>query len=187
MVDSQHRYSRGCSGDLVVKLLVSVFDGDNFPAGSQIAEFGQPLVFEIESHYLVAAGQKQRVGISVFDADFIALTTAGPKADARHLIDPETDEPLVSVPITWDVSFIPSTRLLTDILAEAIQHGVDYPHHGINCACQDDQVREIRLQISKALPPDGCLTPEQWSGGIQERLNAKARVRAILEQVVRNL
>ena len=53
----------------------------------------------------------------------------------------------------WDVSFIPTRRLLADILADVVQHGLDYPSHGTGCICMDElPPGRIRLQVSKAAP-----------------------------------
>ena len=73
---------------------------------------------------------------------------------------------------------------MADILADVITLDVD---HGINCSCMDQAAREIRLQISKALPPDGRTTDTDWADPTQDRLNAKARVRHVLSMVERNL
>lgn len=177
-----------------MRLLVTVFDLDgesSFPVGSQICEPGQPLTFEVESRYLVAAGQKHTVGISVFDADFIVLSRVGAHLlDARHLMrwdKEEGDVPLINVPIVWDVSFLPSMRLLADILADVVRHETDHTGHGINCICMDEYAREIRLQISKALPPDGRTTEQEWAAAIQDRLNSKARIKHVLDMVLRGL
>lgn len=163
-----------------MRLLVTVFDldgGDSFPVGSQVCEPGQPLTFEVESRYLVAAGQKHTVGISVFDADAIVSSQVR-QDDATHLN-------LVDVPVVWDVSFIPSQRGLAEILADVVAHGLANPEHGISCSCMDQAAREIRLQVSKSLPPDGRTTDSEWSQPIRERVMSKARVRHVLDMVLR--
>jgi len=167
-----------------MKLVVAVFNADNMPEGNIVCESGDSLSFQITSPYLVSAGQPVTVGISVYEYDVLARAQGATLESATHLRN-EDDAPLVDVPVVWDVSFIPSNRLLADILAEAVQHGVDYPDHGINCSCMDQYAREIRLQLSKAIPPDGRTTDTDWAEPIQERLNAKARIRYILDLVLR--
>lgn len=162
-----------------MKLLVTVYNADNMPVGAQRCEDEQPLTFHVTSPYLVSAGQSMPVGITVFDYDLLAGLTSGPK-DARQL-------DLVQVPVVWDVSFLPTRRLLADILADVVAHGWEHPRHGIDCACMDRFSREIRLQVSKAIPPDGRTTDSDWAAPIQERLNAKARIRHVLMMVERNL
>lgn len=164
-----------------MRLIVAVSAREGYPPETKLCSPGDPLTFSIVSDYLVSAGQAIDIGVSVFDADAMVLNQMGPKADARHLVREDNETPLIDLPVTWDVSFIPSTRLLADILADAVQHGRDYPHHGVNCACMDQFAREVRLQISKALPPDNRTTDTDWAQPIQERLDAKARVRWVLE------
>ena len=167
-----------------MRLIVAVFNSDNMPGGSQVCEPGQPLTFSITSPYLVSAGQPVQVGVSVFEYNVLARAQGGSLVDARHLRDDELDTSLVEVPIVWDVSFIPSTRLLADILKDVVDHGQRHPTHGINCICMDEYSREIRLQVSKAIPPDGRTTDTDWAQPIQERLNAKARIRHVLNMVI---
>lgn len=162
-----------------MRLLVTAYDPNGMPAGSQIMEPGQPVSFHIPSPFLVSAGQDILLGVSVFDVDFMVRNYV-PLADATHLN-------LVDVPVVWDVSFIPSTRLLADILADVVQHGVDNPSHGTGCVCMDQYAREIRLQVSKAIPPDGRTTAEDWAEGVHERIEAKARIRHVLMMVERNM
>jgi hypothetical protein len=162
-----------------MKLLVTIYDQDNSPAGAQKCTDGQPLTFTFKSPYLISAGQEVTVGVTVFDYDLLRNLTSGPK-DATHLN-------LIEVPVVWDVSFIPSNRLLADILAEAVQHGVDFPSHGVDCACMDRLVREMRLQVSKAIPPDGRTTGDDWAAPIHDRITAKARIRSVLRMMEHNL
>lgn len=171
-----------------MRLLVTVFDLDgesSFPVGSQICEPGQPLTFEVESRYLVAAGQKHTVGVSVFDADAMVRAQGGPIVPLWPLVREDGETPLVDVPVVWDVSFIPTRRLLADILADVVTHGLNNPEHGFNCTCMDAAAREIRLQVSKALPPDGRTTDSDWSQPIRERLTSKARIKHVLDMVLR--
>jgi len=170
-----------------MRLLVTIVSPDGLPLESRVCEPGEPLSFSMRSQYLISAGQAIDIGVSVFDADFIVTSQMGPREDARHLTQRDGETPLIVLPQVWDVSFIPSTRLLADILAEAVQHGMDFPSHGVDCACNDRFVREIRLQVSKAIPPDGRTSEGNWAEGIHERITAKARIKSILHQMVRNL
>lgn len=88
----------------------------------------------------------------------------------------------VVIPRVWDVSWIPTTRLLQDILEDVARHEVEFPRHGSDCVCMDAYSREIRLQVSKAVPPD---TGE--AGDIHIRLGARARMARVLKMVVRSL
>lgn len=162
-----------------MRLLVTAYDQNGLPAGSRVVEAGEVTSFHIPSPYLVSAGQDILLGVSVFDVDFMVRSYV-PLADATHLH-------LVDVPVVWDVSFIPSTRTLADILTEVVQHGVDNPSHGTGCVCMDKYVREVRLQVSKVIPPDGRTTEEDWAVGVHERLEAKARIRHVLMMVERNM
>lgn len=161
-----------------MRLIVSVYAREGFPPESKLAGLGDPLSFSIASDYLVAAGQTMDIGVSVFDADAMVLAQAGPREDARHLN-------LVQMPANWDVSSIPTTRLLATILEDVVQHGIENPEHGVNCACMDKAAHEIRLQLSKAIPPDGRTTDTDWAQPIHDRVNAKARIRHVLDMVLR--
>jgi hypothetical protein len=162
-----------------MRLLVTVYGPDGLPAESRICEPGEPLSFHVPSPYLISAGQPIDIGVSVFDADAVVANSTF-LDDAMHFN-------LIDVPVVWDVSFIPSNRLLADILGDVVQHALDHTGHGVNCACMDKFAREIRLQASKSLPPDGRTTDSDWAGPIQDRLESKARVRHVLKMVVDNL
>jgi hypothetical protein len=90
----------------------------------------------------------------------------------------------------WD--WIPSSRPLYAILAEAVQHGVDHPTHGYNCACMDNLIREVRVHVHRATPPyrfgvDAHLTEDERNNAWLEHLNALDRMRHILGAVSRGL
>jgi hypothetical protein len=175
-------------GDVDMRLVVFVVGPDNLPVSTQTCEDGDPLTVRFNSPYLISAGQEIELGISVFDADKLASRIN--LLDARHLTTLDEDgivAPLIDVPVVWDVSFIPTRRLLADILEEAVEHGREFPSHGVNCACMDRLVREIRLQVSKAIPPDGRTTDSDWAAPIHDRVTAKARIRSVLQQMERNL
>jgi hypothetical protein len=88
----------------------------------------------------------------------------------------------VEVPQSHGYSVIPSTRTLTEIIREAVQHGVDFPTHGEDCVCMDRLIREVRLQVTAALPIrpslDGYVSTEEWS----RDFSARTRARIILER-----
>lgn len=169
-----------------MRLLVSVIGPDNMPIGSQVCEPGQPLEFTFQSPFLVSAGQDQSIRMSVFDVQQMVMAQMGPR-DATHLRQEDGETPLIQVPVVWDVSFIPSRRTLSEILEDVVTHGQNNPEHGISCVCMDKAAREIRLQASKAIPPDGRVKDTDWAEPIQDRLNAKARIRYVLMMVERNL
>ena len=160
-----------------MRLLVTVYGPDGIPAESRICEPGEPLSFHVPSPYLISAGQPIDIGVSVFDADAVVANST--------FLDDATHFNLIDVPVVWDVSFTPSRRLLSDILADVVRHGEEHPTHGINCICMDEYSREVRLQLSKAIPPDGRTTDTDWAQPIQKRLNAKARIQYVLGMVLR--
>lgn len=36
-------------------------------------------------------------------------------------------------------------RLITEIVADIVQHHRRYPNHGLDCACMDKYIQEVRL------------------------------------------
>lgn len=84
------------------------------------------------------------------------------------------------VPQTWDCSIVPSNRPLWSIFGDAMRHFDRFPGHGDDCSCMDEVIREIKAQISRAIPPDAG-KPED----IARRLHGKARVRYILGVITR--
>lgn len=177
MVDPWHCYPRNRGGDPVMRIIVAISAREGYPPEVRLCKPGETTVFSLVNDYLVSAGQPFNVYVSVFDADFIATLQSGPREDARHL-------DLVQMPANWDVSFIPSNRLLADILGDVVQHALDHTGHGVNCVCMDQYAREIRLQLSKAIPPDGRTTDTDWAAPIQDRLEAKARIKHVLRMVL---
>jgi hypothetical protein len=84
------------------------------------------------------------------------LTTGGP---GEWLID---GRGVVDIDILWrengtthiyEWDWIPSRRPLFEILADVVQHGVDSPTHGVDCACMDKFIRELRIHVHRATPP----------------------------------
>lgn len=86
----------------------------------------------------------------------------------------------VVIPHVWDESWMPTTRTLQDILADVVAHGRDFPSHGTDCVCMDKFSREIRLQVSKAVPPDTGARED-----IHSRLNGRFRIAHVLRMVER--
>jgi hypothetical protein len=92
-----------------------------------------------------------------------------------------SDDSPVLVRYVHDYSFIPSTRTLTEIIREAVQHGVDFPTHGEDCSCMDNLVREVRLQVNAALPIkdlEAYTSSEKW----EKRFSAQMRAKLILNR-----
>lgn len=48
--------------------------------------------------------------------------------------------------------YIPSRRPLWEILADVVQHGEECPTHGMNCACVDTYIREVRQHLNRVIP-----------------------------------
>lgn len=72
-------------------------------------------------------------------------------------------------------------RPVMEILEAAIQHGVDNPEHGINCACMDSLAWELR----KHLPPVIDLPPsiDEW----ERAFDARSRIKWLLNLMARHL
>lgn len=144
---------------------------------------GLPFGVALESPYLVSAGQHM-------DLTMIARVVP-PRPVGGHLWDGrglhathDRGLPLVDVPPTWDYSAIPTTRTLAEIMGEAVQHGLDNPRHGTDCACMDNLIREARNQISKTVPPDTRPYDQMISQGeIHDRIFAKQRISVILRRL----
>jgi hypothetical protein len=83
---------------------------------------------------------------------------------------------------SWDSSIVPTTRSLAEILMEAVKHGEEYPTHGADCICMDALVREVRVQVSRAMPPM-AMDHEDW----RENFKARSRASVILSRVWRSL
>lgn len=148
------------------------------PDGSQIKQLvrvGMVHGINLPSAYLVSPGQDVSFGISV--DEYI------PPVPGSTLMNASTG---VGVVPTYDMSYIPSTRTLADIMQDAVRHGITHPTHGSDCSCMDNYVRELRQHISKAMPPDTNyeeMTPEDRHA----RLDARDRIGGILHRLWRNL
>ena len=88
----------------------------------------------------------------------------------------------VEIPASYDYSIMPTTRPLSVILEDVVQHGVDNPTHGTDCACLDQYIREVRTQISKAVPPDRGVTDD-----VHLRLDGRFRIAHVLRCAARDL
>lgn len=102
----------------------------------------------------------------------------------------------VQVPSTWDYCMIPSERPLYAILADIVQHGVDNPMHGTDCACLDQFVYELRAHVNRALPDREYILREDWDGTTfqdetresrEARQDAQWRVAHVLNSILRLL
>lgn len=105
-------------------------------------------------------------------------------------------EPVVEVPMTFDYLVVPSDRPLHAILADVVQHGVDNPRHGADCACMDRFVYEIRAHVSRVLPEIVRVPAEDWDGTVymaeeatsrEANWDAKTRISGVLQMVTRNV
>jgi hypothetical protein len=72
-------------------------------------------------------------------------------------------------------------RSLYDILADAVQHGREKPDHGGNCVCMDKFIREIKGQITDALPDSS--READW----ERRHDARWRIHHLLNVAARYL
>lgn len=69
---------------------------------------------------------------------------------------------------------------LRSILRRAVEHGMDYPDHGTNCACLDPIIRELYAEVDAAIPrPDGA--------NVRARLDARWRISYILGVISRRI
>lgn len=62
----------------------------------------------------------------------------------------------------YEQEYIPSRRPLWEVLADVVAHGEECPSHGINCACVDKYIREVRQHINRVIPEvERILLPEE--------------------------
>lgn len=126
----------------------------------------------LQSPYLVSAGQAFEFGIAARVCNDAHPESGSNLIDARGVVR-------LYVEPSWEYSAIPSTRTLSDILMDAVQHGVDSPRHGSDCSCMDRLGYEIRRHVFKAIPFDPDPTKEEY--------DARARVRHILRMALRSV
>lgn len=126
----------------------------------------------VTSRYLISAGQSKVIG----------LVLHNPMKIATHSLIDGTKQAGIVIPRCWDVSYVPTQRPLQDILSDVVAHGVSHTTHGIDCVCMDALIREVRVQVSRAIPPDTADVND-----IHERLHARARMRHILRVVMEAL
>lgn len=119
--------------------------------------------------------------------------------DARDItmVDRESPEGIIVEPLvwpgpTWDVSYIPSSRTLAQIMQDVVDHTAKHPTHGAMCVCMDEYSREIRIHLRKAMPPDTRrLVEDEWpredQATVQARVMAHQRIAHVLGMVMRNL
>jgi hypothetical protein len=109
----------------------------------------------------------------------------------------------VKVDPTFDYSMLPSDRPLYAILTDVVQHGVDNPKHGTDCACLDKYIYELRAHVVRALPEIQRVQVEEWkltpeddddADGWREvpesrkaRMNAIFRISHVLRCIKRHL
>ncbi len=127
---------------------------------------------QLRSPYLVSAGQCIEIGVA---AQVVTVPKAEPGArlfDARGLR-------LVAVDPTHNYEYIPSARTLWQVLEDAVQHGVEWPSHGTDCACLDKYSYELKHHILRALP-ERTLEAYQNSDEWAKDFNARMRVKHLL-------
>ena|SRR6185295_7906870 len=138
----------------------------------------------VPTEFLVSAGQSLTVGVSITSAE------PGPEPGERLRrrnaeLNPASSlygwpVPRVVIAHTWDQTYIPSDRKLWEILEDVARHGIENSSHGVDCLCMDQFAREIKLHVSRAVPPD---TGE--NGDVRHRVDARQRVAHILAMVSR--
>lgn len=141
---------------------------------SHLNESGRIHQVDMPTPFLVSAGQTIGFGIAVEEV----LPWLIP--------DLPRVEGVVQVTPTYDMSYIPSNRSLSEILQDVVNHGLDEPRHGSDCICMDQYVRELRLHVSKAMPPDTNYE-EMSDNDRSARLAARARITGVLHRLWRNL
>lgn len=132
----------------------------------------------IPSAYLISAGQKIDLEVSarVYEDE---PSLPGGWVDARGVA------PILSMgPGGWIAYNLPTTRSAGEIARDAVQHGVDYPTHGVDCACMDGLIRELRAQMTSCIP---AWIPEEGSDLWERRFDAASRVKYLLQAAGRNL
>lgn len=95
----------------------------------------------------------------------------------------------VEVQPTWDYLMIPSERPLHAILADIVQHGVDYPTHGVDCSCMDRFSYEVKAHVNRVLPELEHRDTGQWATleTRDARMKAGWRIQHVLNMVTRTL
>lgn len=139
---------------------------------SQAVPDGAVMAVHVPSSYLVAAGQTLEVHLSV------SHMPAGPEPGEGLLKRNAAPLGRVVIGKTWDCTYIPSERFLWQIMQDVADHGRENPSHGPSCVCMDHYAREIKLHISRAIPPD---TGENRD--VRHRVDARARVAHVLRMV----
>lgn len=155
-----------------MRALVTVFGTDGLPVEPMLVREGEYKSVTIKSTYLVSAGQRIVIGLTVHDPI---------KATSSKLLDGRRAAGVV-IPRVWDQSYIPTERPLSTILEAVVSHGDVFPGHGTDCVCMDDFIRELSLQMSKAIPPDTGIPYD-----VHLRLDARARIRYLLQSLERKL
>lgn len=102
-------------------------------------------------------------------------------------------------PNIWPRSYVPSARPLWTILADVVAHGEQCPTHGMNCACVDPLIREIRQHLNRVIPEveriyladdEESWGPDNWTyDPVQAEAARKARWRIthVMNAVMRSI
>lgn len=123
-----------------------------------------------------------------------------PTVPGSHLVD-ATHLDLVKATQSWRMDYLPSRRTLAEILLDVVAHGETCPSHGMNCACVDEYIREIRQHVNRVvpevervmIPEDEWCSPDADDNWTYDRVQAetsrraKHRIYHVLSCVLRGL
>ncbi len=86
-----------------------------------------------------------------------------PTVPGSHLVDARKLD-AVKADHTWSMEYLPSRRTLAEILLDVVAHGEVCPSHGMNCACVDQYIREIKQHVHRVVPEMERITlpDDQW-------------------------
>lgn len=172
------------------RFVVAVFNPDGLPAESVVLAPGECREVTVTTSHLVSAGQTLKVSVCVFDTADLSKTTL---LDGRAITTTKTGpegigKPMVFVPATYDYYARADDRPLWQVMREVVQHGLDNPTHGENCACMDQFVWALRPHIHKAMPLDTHIRGERMtSEEMQTWAKARARIWHVLHLITKNL
>ncbi len=123
-----------------------------------------------------------------------------PTVPGARLVDARKLE-LVKANQSWRMDYLPSRRTLAEILLDVVAHGEVCPSHGMNCACVDQYIREIKQHVNRVipeterveLPADEWCSPDASDNWTYDRTQweraqkAKHRIYHVLSCVLRAL
>ena len=159
-------------GETVTTLVTLSFPG-YWEGRTRVIAGLHPVGVQLRSPYLVSAGQLIDIQVA---AQAVAVLKADPGdrlIDARQLCH---SSGRIQVLPTHNYEYIPSARPLWDILADVVQHGVEWPSHGIDCVCMDKFSYEIKHHILRATPKrteDTYQNTDEWESHYRARMRIK--------------